>query len=173
MRKIRKIIGFLGLKLFAFLPQNASLINLGQKKIRAFFGKLYLDYCGENVNIQKGSIFSSRSRLGDHSGIGEKCILGIVYIGNDCMMGPECRIITQNHRFSDITKPIRLQGYSPERPVVIDDDVWIGTRVTILPGIHIGKGAVIAACSVVTKDVPDYAVVAGNPAIIKKYRTSI
>src|SRR4030095_4728392 len=55
-------------------------------------------------------------------------------------------------------------------PIVIEDDVWIGTRSTILSGVTIEKGAVIAACSVVTRNVPPYSIVAGNPAKVIKYR---
>ena len=53
---------------------------------------------------------------------------------------------------------------------MVGNDVWIGQKATILPGVHIGDGAIIGACSVVTKDVPPYSVVAGNPAEVKKYR---
>ena len=56
------------------------------------------------------------------------------------------------------------------KPVHIGNDVWLGSRVTILPGVNIGNGCIIGASAVVTKDVPDYAVVGGNPAKILKYR---
>ena len=85
-------------------------------------------------------------------------------------MGPECKIYTINHRFNDIDKPMRLQGFQEERPVFIGDDVWIGGKVIILPGVHIGNHCIIGAGSVVTKDVPEWEIVAGNPARIKKYR---
>lgn len=62
------------------------------------------------------------------------------------------------------------QGEAAERPVHIGDDVWIGSRVTILPGASIGTGAIIGAAAVVTKDVPECAVVGGNPARILKRR---
>jgi len=62
------------------------------------------------------------------------------------------------------------QGFSEERPVVIGNDVWIGDRVMILPGIQIGNGAIVGAGSVVTHSIPDYAIAAGNPARIIKYR---
>ncbi|WP_352629335.1 CatB-related O-acetyltransferase [Mesorhizobium sp. M0496] len=57
-------------------------------------------------------------------------------------------------------------------PIVIGNDVWVGARATIMSGVTIGDGAVVAACSVVTKDVPPYAIVAGNPARVIKYRFS-
>lgn len=62
------------------------------------------------------------------------------------------------------------QGWADEKPVVIEDDVWIGSRVIILPGVTIGKGSVIGASAVVSKSVPPYSVVAGNPAKIVKTR---
>lgn len=64
---------------------------------------------------------------------------------------------------------MNMQGNEPEQPVIIEDDVWIGARVTILPGYHICKGNVIVAGAVVTRDVPPYTIVGGVPAkIIKK-----
>jgi maltose O-acetyltransferase len=62
------------------------------------------------------------------------------------------------------------QGFEEAKPVYIGDDVWIGGRVTILPGVHIGNGSVVGTGAVVTKDVPDYAVVGGVPAKVLKYR---
>ena len=62
------------------------------------------------------------------------------------------------------------QGYTEMKPVYIDDDVWIGRRVLIMPGVHIGTGAIIAAGSVVTKNVEPYSIVGGNPAKHIKYR---
>ena len=63
-----------------------------------------------------------------------------------------------------------IQGFEEYRPVVISDDVWIGARVTILPGAKIGKGVIIGAGAVITGEIPDYAVVGGVPARIIKYR---
>lgn len=78
--------------------------------------------------------------------------------------------MTTSHGFDDLDRPIRLQPEPPVRSVSIGDDVWIGTRVTILPGVKIGTGAVIGACSVVTKDIPSYAVAVGNPARVIRQR---
>lgn len=86
------------------------------------------------------------------------------------MMGPDVVILLHNHRFDRTDVPMRFQEFSESEPVIIDDDVWIGCRVTILPGVRIGKGAIIGAASVVTKDVPEYAIVGGNPAKVIKMR---
>jgi len=86
------------------------------------------------------------------------------------MMGPEVIILGQNHRFDDCEIPMRLQGYDKVPPVRIEDDVWIGTRVIILPGVKIEKGAIIGAGAVVTKDVPPFAICIGNPSRVIKIR---
>lgn len=168
---IKIFIGFVGLRLADILPENDGLLNLGQKALRGFFAKLYLAESGYNIDIQKNARFSHSCEIGNNSGIGEGAKLyGRVIIGDDVMMGPQCWIYTQNHAFSSLDKPMREQGPQKERPVRIGNDVWIGGRVTILPGVNIGNGVIIGAGSVVTKDVEDYAVVGGNPAKILKYR---
>ncbi len=174
MKKIKKILGLILYNVVAkHLPTSFSPIKLGQKRIRRLCGKLILAKCGSNVNIEKGAVFSSKVELGNNSGIGiNASIGGKCIIGDDVMMGPECIIYTRNHRFDDTTTTMRGQGFQEERPVCIGNDVWIGGRVIILPGVHIGDHCIIGAGSVVTKDVPDWAVVAGNPAIVKKYRNN-
>ena len=170
--KIKIIIGKL---LYAcigrYLPRTYAPVKIGQKQFRAFCGRLILNKCGKNVNIERGARFSSKVELGDNSGIGiDSFISGTCTIGNDVMMGPQCFIYTWNHKFDDTSRTMRGQGFQEEKPVCIGDDVWIGSRVTILPGVHIGSHSIIGAGSVVTKDIPEWAVAAGNPAVVKKYR---
>lgn len=92
--------------------------------------------------------------------------------GDNVMMAPDCIIYVRNHESSRLDIPMCEQGSTEERPVVIGNDVWIGGRVIILPGVKIGDGAIIGAGSVVTKDVSEYDVVAGNPARVIKNRKS-
>lgn len=169
--RIKTLVGYAGLMICRILPSNHSVINLGQMKLREMFGRMFLTQCGRNVDIEKNARFSHRIKLGTHSGIGMGARLyGPITIGDYVMMGPECWIYTQNHETGDVSVPMREQGPQPERPVTIGNDVWIGGRVTILPGVKIGNGVIIGAGAVVTKDVPDYAVVGGNPARILKMR---
>ena len=86
------------------------------------------------------------------------------------MMGPDVIILNGGHNFQKTDIPMRLQGEKQQIQTIIGDDVWIGTRAIIMPGVKIGKGVIVGAGAVVTKDIPDYAVVGGVPAKILKYR---
>ena len=89
------------------------------------------------------------------------------------MMGPDLYCLVYNHKVDDVNVPMCLQGnveVPPNSEIVIEDDVWIGAKVIITKKRHIGKGRILAAGAVVTKDVPDYAIVGGNPAKIIRYR---
>lgn len=153
------------------LPPSYSGLKIGQTKLRRFCGKLMLAHCGKEVNIEQNAYFSSKVSLGDYSGIGLNArIHGMCTIGNHVMMGEDCKIITRNHCFERLDIPMMEQGFEEERPVVIGNDVWIGDRVTILPGVHIGDGCVIGAGAVVTKDIPSYTVAAGVPAQVIRSR---
>jgi maltose O-acetyltransferase len=142
------------------------------RKIRYSCCKHFFAKCGRGVNVERGVTFSDglRIEIGDNSHIGLNSRLGLVIIGNDVMIGPEVLMFSQNHIFSDLTRPMRIQGVKEHERVIVEDDVWIGARTIILPGRKIGKGAVVGAGAVVTKDVPAYAIVGGNPAKILKRR---
>ncbi len=175
MKKHRSIKSHICHFLFVHYAKNlpSSLSRRGNyyKKIRADLAREFVDYVGVNVNIEPHCSFDYALKIGDNSGIGENSELyGDIFIGNDVMMGTNCIIYTRNHRFDDLDKPMWKQGFQEVKPVIIGNDVWIGGRVTILPGVKIGNGVIIGAGSVVTKDVPDYAVMGGNPAVILKYR---
>lgn len=102
--------------------------------------------------------------IGDHTRIGIHCtVIGPVCIGNHVNLAQGITVTALNHNYQDVTQRIDEQGVSTS-PVVISDDVWIGANAVILPGVTIGRHAVVAAGAVVTKDVPDYCVVGGVPA---------
>lgn len=143
------------------------------KKVRAVCASVLFNKCGSNVNIERGAVFGSGGQLeiGDHSGIGENCKIPFnTRIGDHVMMAPEVLILGGNHRFDRVDIPMMFQGNVEYGPVEIGNDVWIGSRVIILPGLKIGEGSIIGAGSVVTKDVMPYSIVAGNPAKLIKMR---
>ena len=108
--------------------------------------------------------------IGSGSGLGVNCsVHGPLRIGDNVMMGPEVTILTHTHNIERTDIPMGQQGMRVAE-VVVGNDVWIGMRVVIMPGVKVGNGAVIGAGAVVTKDVPDFAVVGGVPAKIIKYR---
>lgn len=170
--KIKRKIGALVYYLIAkHLPPSYSGIQVGQTALRRLCGKLMLSRCGKQVNIEQNAYFSSKVSLGDYSGIGVNAkIHGTCEIGDYVMMGEDCTVITRNHRHDRTDIPMMKQGFEQEQPVYIGNDVWIGDKVTILAGVHIGDGCIIGAGAVVSRDIPPYAVAAGVPAKVIKYR---
>lgn len=121
---------------------------------------------GDNVTISRGVMIRPSSyyggdlgvglTIGDYSSIGPYGYVGCsgkITIGKNVMFGPKCNLFAENHVFSDTKSSIKSQGVV-SKGIVIEDDCWIGSNVTILDGVTIGKGSVIAARTLVTKDVP-------------------
>lgn len=150
--------------------------------IRLSICKRIFKKLGTGVRIAPGVSFGSgvNIQIGNNSGLNRDCwIANDTIIGNDVMMGPQIVILSSSHEFNSIKIPMRMQGAPPRKPVVIGNDVWIGTRAIILPGVEIGDHSIIGAGSVVTKNVEPYSIIAGNPAKLirsrledKKYETS-
>lgn len=106
--------------------------------------------------------------------IGNDCLIGLrntligpIQIGNHVIIAQNVVISGLNHRYEDISIPIHKQGVITKK-ITIEDEVWIAANSIITAGIHIGKHSIVAGGSVVTKDVPPYSVVAGNPAKVIK-----
>ena len=114
------------------------------------------------------------ARFGRYASIGHSGnFSGPVVVGDLSMLSFETIVVGQDHNFRDIDKPTRINFPKDSRPVtVIESDVWIGARVTIMEGINIGRGSVIGSNSIITRDIPPYSLAAGNPAKIIKVRFS-
>jgi acetyltransferase-like isoleucine patch superfamily enzyme len=108
--------------------------------------------------------------IGNRTKIGlSNTIIGPVTIGNDIRLAQNITLSGLNHNYTDVNLPIHEQGVSTA-PIVIEDETWIGANVVVLAGVTIGKHCIVAAGSVVTKNVPSYSVAVGNPArVLKKY----
>lgn len=108
--------------------------------------------------------------IGNRTRIGIGCVLiGPIKIGNDVMLAQNIVLSGLNHQYEDPKTPISLQPCTTA-PIVVEDEVWIGANAVITAGVSIGRHSVVAAGSVVTKNVPPYTIVGGNPAkILKQY----
>ena len=170
----KNVFLFLYYSLFTKLPVSFRFLGKYWKYLRYLCVKNIFKQCGVNVNVEKGAFFGKGKdvEIGDHSGIGVNCrIPSNIKIGKFVMMGPDVIIYNVSHKFEKTEMPMCYQGSIISESLIIDDDVWIGTRAIILSKVkRIGKGSIIGAGSIVTRDVPDFAIVAGNPAKIIRFR---
>ena len=108
--------------------------------------------------------YGKNTYLGDHVFLNYMCTIldnNEVRIGNHVMIGPAVQIYTAAH---DLQPESRIQGWEVAKPIVIEDNVWIGGGAILLPGVTIGRNAVVGAGTVVPRSVPANTVVVGNPA---------
>ncbi|MFK0162915.1 acyltransferase [Rhizobium sp. NPDC090279] len=130
---------------------------------------------GERVHFRKGVVIDAQEgsiEVGDHVSFNEYSILlgrGGIVIGNDVRIAAHAMVVSFDHNFDDVSRPIRLQGVT-KKPVVIEDDVWIGAGAKILGGAHISKGCVIGANAVVKGRTEPYGIYVGAPARLLKRR---
>lgn len=173
IKKFKRALGYiLYSMIIKYLPNSTSMI-FGDffKFIRGKVVSMMVDNVGRNVNIERKALITIHLTIGDNSGIGERSVInGPIIIGKNVMIGPEVMVYSVNHRIDRVDIPMCKQGHTERKTILIGDDVWIGARAIILPGISIGDGAVIGAGAVVTKNVEAYAVVGGNPARVIKRR---
>lgn len=157
--------------MLTFIRKNKELLLI-LRKYRAYIRnwRWGLSSISPTNDIQKPRDISSDLAMGEYGFIGYGAwICPKVTLGNYVMIAPEIAILGGDHNYDVVGKPIIFSGRPSETPsTTIESDVWIGYRVTVIAGVTIGRGAVIASGSVVTKDVEPYAIVAGVPA--KKVR---
>ncbi len=160
-------------KRFAYFGHGAAICFpptalFGESSIRIGAGTIIGPYCSLSAGMLPGQELVSDTIVT----VGERCIIGrhssivghlSIEIGDDVYLGPNVYVTDQNHSYQDDTIPIGHQS-APEQPVSIGDGSWIGTNAVVLPGVTIGRHAVVAAGSVVSHDVDDHSIVAGVPA---------
>lgn len=168
LNKIKKAMILFLLGAIKYLPFHTIM------RIRNICYRVVLKKMGNGTNICDAVTITNPSNVS----IGERCSVheysyfggeGEIVIGNYVAIANNCTIISESHNFSDKKIPIKMQGLSPQ-PVTIGDDVWIGSKATILGNVKIGNGAIIGAGSVVTKDIPEYAIAVGVPCEVIRYR---
>ncbi len=156
------------------LPRNIPLFGEWFYRFRSSVCRPLFKESAKVIRVGRGADFDNGSNIvmKENAHIGEYAVLegphGTITIGKHVMMGKYCIIIAQNHKYAEE----KFEGFEG-KDVVIDDYAWLGHRVTILPGVRIGKYAIIGAGAVVSKNIPDYAVAVGNPAVVKKYRRQV
>lgn len=165
--RLKKII-----RKIVFAPR--SIYNILAYRIKRFYwetnARIMVEHCGNNVFIGGPSFFSKFTSIGDNCNFNGFIVAGggKLYIGDYFHSGTECMVITSNHNFEG--EAIPYDETHVYKTIRIGNFVWFGNRVTVVGNVTIGDGAIIAAGAVVTKDVPPYAIVGGNPARIIKYR---
>ena len=162
-------------RVVTFLWNAVSFLRRGMRRILILpLQRRMLQSCGKHVLIEKGCRISYRNvSIKDNSTIAEGCVLmsekAYIHIGRNCMLAPRVALITGDHRIDIKGKPMRQVTEKEKLPqndqdIIIEDDVWIGYGAILLKGVHIGRGSVLGAGSVVTKDLPPYSIYTGIPA---------
>ncbi|WP_291733471.1 DapH/DapD/GlmU-related protein [Leisingera sp. F5] len=131
---------------------------------------------GARSQIMHGAHFetgySGHITLGDDCYVGAFAILngyGGLEIGNNALIAGHCHIVSGNHCFADLSQPMNSQGIAGQG-IIIEDDVWLGAGVKVLDGIRIGRGSIVSAGAVVTRDVPPCSIMGGVPAKLIRQR---
>jgi maltose O-acetyltransferase len=156
----------------AALPPLAFPGGRAFNALRCFLVRQMLPRFGRDNRLGRG-VYLGDGRdveIGSHCHVNDGCRLVNVCIGDYVLVGPEVAFLSQAHRIDSATAPMAVQGKIRFPPTIVEGDVWIGLRAIIMPGRRIGRGAIVGAGAVVTRDVPAYAVVAGVPARIVRYR---
>lgn len=181
--KYKSILNF-GTKCYKLLPKRIRIMiwnGISRKKGTIRIAQRYM-ICkslganlGDNVSIHDNVYFFNIENMsfGNNVSIHPMCYFqasGGIEIGNDVSIAHGVTLMTQNHGYEDRSMPIKDQPVI-SKPIVIEDNVWIGAKVTVLYGRRIGENSVVAAGAVITKDVPPNTLVAGVPARVIKELT--
>lgn len=176
MSKFRHIFGIvIYYSVLYFLNPSTPLIGKFIRRFKASVLNLFFPSISPTSNISALAWLGKINGLtiGKYSGIGKRCKIHScdVKLGNHIMMAQDVLILGGGHRTDSTEITMDKQGDIPRTELIIEDDVWIGARtILIAKNYTVGQGAIIGAGSVVTKSVPPYAVVAGNPAKIIRMR---
>jgi maltose O-acetyltransferase len=148
------------------------------KKLRGYYYSQLMAQAGVGLSISDGVRINNPRMVT----VGDHCYLGAgvqfypwnerIIIGNNVLIAAGVRMITRKHGFADVDLPMSAQGYT-NAPIVIEDDVWIGFQAIILPGVTVGRGSIVGAGAVVTRDVEPYTIVGGVPARLIRKRTPV
>jgi acetyltransferase-like isoleucine patch superfamily enzyme len=159
------------------LPNSRYLKSSNRIRIWYFVKVLKIINKSEGCIIEERVYISSgkdKVSIGSHTHINENVFIQSAKIGNYVLIAPNVSLLSESHIHDNLDIPIVLQGVTPNRPVIIEDDVWIGRNVIVMPGCIIGSGSIIGAGAIVTKNIPPYSLAVGIPAkVIRKRKQHI
>ena len=167
MGRIGKTAGLVLYYAFASkLPSSFTPLGSAFNFIRTRLLSLVLPFGRHNKVQSNVYVGSGRNiSIGSYCQINQNVRMIDVSLGDYVMLAPNVQLLGGKvHNFSSLDTPMVLQGETYKGPIIVEDDVWIGINAIILPGVRIGKGAIVGAGAVVTKDVAPYTIVVGNPA---------
>jgi maltose O-acetyltransferase len=153
--------------LLSIYPKSSGRLGQFLGRLRGRALKPLFKKMGKNVNIGRFCSFFNTKEIefDDNSGVGNNSnISGPIKIGKNTIIAYSFLAITQNHKFNDLAVPIGNQGYKDPKPIIIEENCWIGARVIVLPGVKIARGTVVGAGSVVRDNTQSDSIVFGNPA---------
>jgi galactoside O-acetyltransferase len=176
---IQNLPGLLGMKIrslyWALRFRQPRLVNIGRGLVVTAPGNITM---GKGINILQNTFLYADSKspisIGNRTCINSNVTIdsadgGEIVIGDDVLIGPNVILRASDHNYQNKEIPINQQGHSGGK-IIIQDDVWIAANVVIVSNVTVGRGAVIGAGSVVTKNVPEYVLAAGVPAKVIKAR---
>ena len=153
--------------MFKSTLNRKSTLYLILRRVRSALIQLFknLKYCDDTTYVCLSSKVSPDLRMGKYGFIGPKCVIADkVLMGDYVMLARDVHIVGKDHNHHVVGMPTIMSGRPISKKTIINDDVWIGARSTIMSGVTIGTGAIVAAGAVVTKDVEAFEIVAGVPA---------
>lgn len=151
----------------SWLPCKRHPLGSVGNALRVHFARQICAKVGKNCIIEKGASFNEGAVLEDFAAVGVNCFIdSAVVIKGPNMMGPDVKIYTRNHYYDG--KRHSFNGFTEHKSVIINQHSWIGTRALIMPGVTIGSHSIVGGGAVVTKNVLQGTLVAGNPAEMKK-----
>jgi len=148
------------------------------KRFRGWHYRGLLARAGTNLRVAEQVMINNPGMVS----VGDNCYIGTgaqfypwnapITLGNNVLIAAGVRMITRKHGFAEIDHPMGAQGYT-NAPIVVEDDVWIGFGTVVLPGVTIGRGSIVGAGAVVTRDVEPYSIVGGVPARLIRRREPV